>query len=490
MGRHVSGASRSESPVVVAAVAADRELPRVPETVSPTLAANEALAARRARGEPVLPMAFGEAGIPVHPALRAALAEAAMCNRYPPVAGTRELRTAAAGYWDRRGLPTNAADVVCGPGSKAMLYGLLLAVGADVAVASPSWVSYAAQASMTGNQPRYIPIAPDQGGAPEPALLAESVAAAAKAGRRIASVIVTLPDNPTGTLAAADTIRDLCQVAADYDLVIISDEIYRDLVYDPPPEFPSPARFAPERTVITTGLSKSLALGGWRIGVARFPGQPAPALRGLRDRLLAIGSEIWSALAGPMQQAAAYAFSEPPELAERVGQSRLLHAGVARAAAAIFAAAGVPAPAPAAAFYLYPDFGPWREHLAGRFGVTTSQELAAMLSRRYGLGVLPGSAFGDDPAVLRLRAATSMLYGDTDSQREESLAAADPLRLPWIQAALNRLAEILADLAPSRYPRLPQPMSARPVRKSRYCGPRRPYLADTGSGNLHEKKSG
>src|SRR5215468_2354322 len=112
---------------------------RIPVTVSATLAANEALAARRKRGESVLPLAFGEAGLPVHPALRAALAGASARNAYGPVAGLPSLREAAAGYWDRRGLPTDPADIVCGPGSKPLLYGLLLALGTDVAVARPSW---------------------------------------------------------------------------------------------------------------------------------------------------------------------------------------------------------------------------------------------------------------------------------------------------------------------------------------------------------------
>src|SRR5215469_1706933 len=88
--------------------------------VSATLAANEAMAARIRRGEPVLPLGFGEAGLPVHPALRAALAASATSNAYGPVAGHPELRAAAAGYWQRRGLPTRPGSVICGPGSKAM----------------------------------------------------------------------------------------------------------------------------------------------------------------------------------------------------------------------------------------------------------------------------------------------------------------------------------------------------------------------------------
>src|SRR5262249_14454797 len=137
---------------------------RAPIPVSVTLAANEALACRRETGAPVLPLAFGEAGLPGHPLLAEALAAAAGRNAYAPVAGLPELREAAAGYWTRRGLPTSAGAVVCGPGSKPLLFALLLALGADVAVPKPSWVSYAAPASLAGVPAHFLPAAPGQGG--------------------------------------------------------------------------------------------------------------------------------------------------------------------------------------------------------------------------------------------------------------------------------------------------------------------------------------
>ena len=414
--------------------------------VSATLAANEALDVRRRRGQPVLPLAFGEAGLPVAAPLRAALAAATARNGYGPVAGLPALRAAAAGYWSRRDLPTSPDTVVCGPGSKALIYGLLMAIGSDVAVPRPSWVTYAAQAGLLGTGARFVPTPLGQGGVPDPAGLDAAARAAADAGQPIRSVILTLPDNPTGTLATPETIRAFCQVAEEHDLIIIADEIYRDLVHDPAAALLSPAEVAPLRTVVTTALSKSLAVGGWRIGVARLPDGPlGPALR---ERLLGVGSEIWSAPAAPIQQAAAYAFGEPHEIGVRISRSRSLHATVARAVADRFRAAGLPVPAPQAAFYLYPDFNPWREWLRARHQVRTGADLAAVLLERYGAGVLPASAFGEDPAALRVRVATGLLYGDTDEQREETLAAADPVALPWVAAALDRIGAMLADFGP------------------------------------------
>ncbi|MWA04649.1 aminotransferase class I/II-fold pyridoxal phosphate-dependent enzyme [Actinomadura sp. LD22] len=415
--------------------------------LSPTLAVNEALARKRREGVRVLPLGFGEAGIPIHPALTRELAAAAPRGGYGPVAGSAALHAAAAGYWARRGLPTDPSAVVCGPGSKPLLFALLMAIGGDAVVPAPSWVSYAAQAPLAGVRPIRVATPPGEGGVPRPALLADAVVRARAAGRTVRTVIVTLPDNPTGTLASERTVRRLCAAARDLDLVIVSDEIYRDLVHDRDRAVPSPARFAPERTVVTTALSKSLAAGGWRLGVARLPDGPFGAA--LRSAVLGIASEIWSSAPAPVQHAAAYAFAEPPELVEHVDRSRRLHAAVTRAVAARFAAAGARVPAPQGAFYVYPDLGPLRDALRSGHGVRTSADLSGLLLERYGVGVLPGSSFGEPAEALRLRVAPSLLYGETDEQRLAALASPDPAALPWIAAGLDRLSEVLADLRES-----------------------------------------
>ncbi len=264
--------------------------------VSATLAANEIIDRRRRHGQPVLPLAFGEAGLPVHPLLRQELAAAAGRGGYGPVAGIPALREAAASYWARRGLPTSPDQVVAGPGSKPLLFALLMAIGTDVAVPCPSWVSYAAQARLIGVAPRFVPAVAGQGGICDPDALDRAVTSAAAAGRPIRSVIATIPDNPTGRLASPDAVRALAAVAERHDLIIISDEIYRDLVHEDAGPFLSPAQVAPERTVVTTALSKSLALGGWRIGAARLPSGPLGAA--ITERLRGVGSEIWSAPGG------------------------------------------------------------------------------------------------------------------------------------------------------------------------------------------------
>ncbi|MGK5556410.1 pyridoxal phosphate-dependent aminotransferase [Actinomadura kijaniata] len=416
-----------------------------PVPLSPTLAVNEAIVRKRREGVPVLPLGFGEAGIPIHPALVRELSAAAGRGAYGPVAGSAALRAAAAGYWSRRGLPTDPETVVCGPGSKALLFGLLMAVGGRVAVPSPSWVSYAAQATLAGHEPALVATPPGEGGVPSAALLADAVVRARAEGRPIRAVVVTLPDNPTGTLASEETVRKLCGVARDHDLLIISDEIYGDLVHDPARRVFSPARVAPERTVVTTALSKHLAAGGWRLGVARLP--EGPFGRALRASLVGLASEIWSSSPAPMQHAAAYAFGEPPELVAHVERSRRLHAAVTGAVADRFAAAGARVRRPEAAFYVYPDLEPLRDRLRAAHGVTTGAELTGLLLERYGVGVLPASAFGEADGALRVRVAPTLLYGDDDDRRLEALDSPDPVSLPWIAGALDRLSGVLADLA-------------------------------------------
>ncbi|MEU2065237.1 pyridoxal phosphate-dependent aminotransferase [Streptomyces sp. NPDC013455] len=422
-----------------------------PIPMSATLAADEALARRRAAGEQVLPMAGGEIGLPVLPALRERLAAAAHENAYGPVPGSHALRAAAAGYWGRRGLVTDPGLVVAGPGSKPLLFALLLAIGGDgVVVPVPSWVSYATQARLVGSRPLPVPIAPGQGGVPDPERLRTAVTAARAAGRDPRCVVVTLPDNPTGAVASPDTVRRLAAVARELDLVIVSDEIYCDLVYDTAVPAESPALHAPERTVVTTGLTKNLAVGGWRTGVARLPDSEAG--RALHRRLVSVASQIWSSPPAPMQAAAAYAFGEPPEVTEHIAACRRLHETVVRAVAGRLTAAGALLAPVRATCYLYPDFEPLRARLAAAHRVSGGADLVRFLGERHGVGVLPAGAFGESGDPLRIRVATSRLYGEDDAQRSAALTAPDPPALPWIRKNLEQFGTALADLTGVRVP--------------------------------------
>jgi aspartate aminotransferase len=412
-------------------------------TVSPTLAINQEIARRRAAGLDTLPLGFGEASIPVHAELTRRLGQYAGLGGYGPVAGIPALLDAAAGYWTRRGVTTHADQVVSGPGSKPLLYAIFQALGGPVALPRPSWVSYAAQNALLGQETVGIDVLPGQGGVPDPVALEAEAVRRRDAGSPLSSVLVTIPDNPTGTVASPTVVRQLCEVAKHHDLLIISDEIYLDLVHDSSTPLLTPSEVAPELTITTTGLSKSLALGGWRIGVARFPANDRGVT--LRQTVTMAASEIWSAPAQPVQATAAWAFGEPDELAAHLSDSRRLHGAVAQATARVLRAAGASVPEPVAGFYLYPDFSGSSTRLA-ELGIRTSAHLAAHLLDEQGVATLPGSAFGDSPNRLTLRIATPMLYGSDESRRWQALAATNPAALPWLAESLRQLGAALATI--------------------------------------------
>jgi aspartate aminotransferase len=399
---------------------------------SATLAINERIAELRASGRPVLHLAFGEAGLPVPPLLRDVLADAVRHNGYGPVTGIPSAREAVAGYFGRRALPTDPDRVLLAPGSKALLYALLTVLPGDVVLPVPSWVSYAAQAALAGKRVIGVPIPARAGGVPDPDRLPAALAAARAGGARPGVLVLTLPDNPTGTVPPPDVVAEICRIADREGLVIVSDEIYRDLAQRPD-EVRSPAELLPERTVVTGGLSKNLALGGYRIGAARLP--DGPLGERLLPDLVGVASEVWSCLAGPMQHVAAVAFAEPPALVERIAASRRLHGAITRRVHEIVVGAGATCRPPEGGFYLYPDFGP---RLAG--SGLGGRELAGLLLDRFGVGVLAGVEFGDDEGALTFRIATSLLYGADDEQRLASLASPEPVSLPWIDESLGQLA--------------------------------------------------
>ncbi|MGW2339121.1 pyridoxal phosphate-dependent aminotransferase [Streptomyces sp. NPDC001661] len=407
---------------------------------SATLAINETLQARKAAGEKVLHLGFGEAGLPVPEPVAAALAEAAGCNGYGAVVGSVQAREAAAGWFGRRGLDTDPDQILFAPGSKALLFALLAALPGDLVLPCPAWVSYAAQAAIIGKRTLPVPIPADAGGIPDPELLEDALVSARGAGRSPGILLLTVPDNPTGTVASAEQVRAVCAIAERHGLAVVSDEIYAELVHDGG-RAPSAAERLPERTVITSGLSKSMALGGWRVGFARVPkGAWGSALRA---DLVGVASEIWSALAAPMQAAAAYVLGDPAEVTSHIDAARRLHGTVARAVHAEFVKAGADCRAPRAGFYLYPDFEPLRAELAAR-GVGTGAQFAAALLDGHGVGVLAGAAFGDEERGLRARVATSLLYGESADQRWAALRSDDPLALPWIVDSLTHLRGALA----------------------------------------------
>lgn len=413
-------------------------------TLSPTLGINESVKRLIAAGRPVLHFGFGEAGLPAHPLLREALSTAPADNAYAPVAGEEVLRGSVAGYFRRRGLPTDPSAIVVAPGSKALLFSLMLALPGDVILPQPSWVSYGPQAALAGKRVFRVPIPEQAGGVPDPDGLRRAVDRARVEGADPRILVLTLPDNPTGTLASRDLLEAIVAIARENGLALVADEIYRDLTYDQA-SFVSVAEIFPEGTVITSGLSKSLALGGWRIGVMRTPDNELG--RSVIRGVCAVGSEVWSCLPSPLAAVARVAFDEPEEIRAHVEASRRVHETVARLAFEAVIDAGARCRPPQAAFYLYPDLTVHADRLASQ-GITSGSDLANALLDRFDIAVLEGRAFGDEDA-LRFRMSTSLLYGRNDEERWatlEALSGRGGAHIPAIDSAIERLGDALAAL--------------------------------------------
>src|SRR5713226_3462013 len=388
---------------------------------SPTLAINEAIAERRAAGREVIHLGFGEATFPLHPLLQAALAEAAKHTGYAPVLGLPALRRAIADYLARtRGLNCSPEHIVVGPGSKPLLYALLHILSGDLLLPVPSWVSYAPQARLAGR--RVIAVKTDAVDHHRltPQALSEALAHARKEGADPRILVVNTPSNPTGSMFDRAGAEALACWARDAGITVISDEIYAELAHGWR-EHISPARFYPEGCIVTGGLSKAFSAGGWRLGYAALPAATAgnEAMTALR----ALASEIWSAAATPLQEAALAAYTPNASVEQYVQHSALVHGYVAGQLYDTLTRLGIPCPRPAGGFYLYPDFSSWRSALLER-GIRTSQELAHYLLEEWDIATLPGSVFDEEPLALRLRLATSLLCEPEHVASQEEREAA------------------------------------------------------------------
>ncbi len=428
---------------------------------SATLLINELVAARQAAGRQTIHLGFGQAIFPLPPRLRAALAASATRTGYPPVLGYPELRAAIAGYLGRaRGWDVAPERVGVGPGSKPLIYVALQALEGDLLLPVPSWVSYAPQAKLLGK--RVIPVptdATDHLGLSR-AGLAGALARARHEGANPRILIVNTPSNPTGGMLAREDVVALADWARAESITLISDEIYAELAHGWRAHV-SPAEHYPEGTLVTGSLSKPFSAGGWRLGYLVVPaGREGQRLL---SAIRALASEIWSGVAGPIQAAGIEAYADDPELGAYLRQSARAHGQIAARLHAALVARGAFCARPAGAFYLYPDFAPWRQALAAR-GVHSSLDLARHLLEEWGIATLPGTEFGEQPGALRLRLATSLLCepdGPASAEAREAalwalLRAADtapgeaaelePLSLPALDRAIARFGEFAASL--------------------------------------------
>ncbi|HSN54661.1 MAG TPA: aminotransferase class I/II-fold pyridoxal phosphate-dependent enzyme [Candidatus Sulfomarinibacteraceae bacterium] len=379
-------------------------------TPSATVAINERCNELRRQNRKIFKLGLGQSPFPVPGPVVEKLRTNAFQKDYLPVKGLHELRRAVAEYYRRtQGLQFTWDNVLVGPGSKELMFLLQLVYYGDLVIPTPSWVSYAPQAHMLGRQVHWVPTSPEDDWHLTPDQLAE-ICEADPTRPRI--VILNYPSNPTGSTYSVGRLKEIARVAREYRVVLLSDEIYGELHHKG--QHVSVARFYPEGTIVSGGLSKWCGAGGWRLGVFSIPA----SLTWLQDAMAAAASETFTSTSAPIQYAAVRAFEGGLEIERYLWHSRRVLGAIGRWCAHRLDEAGISAAKPQGAFYLFADFGRHRERLAER-GLTTSVGLCSALLEETGIAILPGSDFGRPPEELTARLA----YVDFDGAR--ALAAAE-----------------------------------------------------------------
>ncbi|CAM5352699.1 aminopeptidase [Streptomyces spiroverticillatus] len=391
-------------------------------------------------------------GLPVLPELAAVLAAAAGRTVCEPPGGGTALRAAAVGHWRRRGIGVDTDGVVAAPGGPPLLFALMAAAGGDVLLPRPCPAWWAAQVRLLAGVRTsfHVPTPAECGGVPDPYALLETVTRIRAEGGRPRLLLLSVPDDPTATLAPPETVRAVCEVALAEGLTVVSDETWRDTVHRPRETvFFSPAEMFPDHVVVLSDLAGALTPTSWPVAVARVPSTAAGTA--LRARALDVLAALGATVPAPVAEAAAYALHDPEPVVERAAAAAAMHARVQHAVHRAVLDAGALARPPVAGRHLYADLGPLREGLA-EHGVTDSMELEEYLTARLDTPVPGGHRFGDSLGALRVRLSTAPLLGATPAQRTESLTARDPLELPHLEQALNHLTAALAELGRARRP--------------------------------------
>ena len=386
---------------------------------SATLRINEICNRLISEGKRVYKFGLGQSPFPVPESVVEALRQNAHQKDYLPVKGLYELRKAVAGFnYRHQGIATDPEDILIGPGSKELIFLLQLVYYGDLLIPTPSWVSYSPQARIIGRHVHWIPASPGNNWRMSPELL-DMVCRDDPDRPRV--VILNYPSNPTGNTYPVERLKLLAQVARKYKVILISDEIYGMIHHNG--QHVSIARYYPEGTIISSGLSKWCGAGGWRLGTFSFP----PNLRWLLDAMSSAASETFTSTSAPIQFAAVTAFNGNPEIDEYLRQSRRILKALAKYMTESFEAANIKVPQADGGFYLFPDFNHYREKMKLR-GIFTSNEMCNAILKDTGVAMLPGSEFGLAPGELVSR----MAYVDFNGAEALNAAAVE-----WGEKKLN-----------------------------------------------------
>ena len=306
-------------------------------------------------------------------------------THYTPAAGIMEVREAVARFVSRRlGVEADPAEVVLTPGSKNVLLFVLLACvepGDEVLYPDPGYPIYSSLVDFVGGAGVPVRLREERG------FRMDLDEMAALITPRARLLILNSPQNPTGGVLTRHDVEVIARLAIEHDLLVVSDEIYSQIVYGPEHVSILTQPGMKERTVLMDGMSKAYAMCGWRLGYGVAP-------RELASRMEALMINSSSCAAAFTQMAVVEAL-ESPESEAAVG--RMVAQFRARrdlVVAGLDAMPGVRCETPQGAFYAFPNI-----EGTGR----NERELAEELLERAGVALLPGTAFGPGGAgFLRL----------------------------------------------------------------------------------------
>ena len=359
---------------------------------SSTLKINEISRELEDKGTKIFKFGFGQSPFQIPGDIVNALKDNAYQNKYLPMQGLKELREVVANYTStKKDYNYKSENVIIGPGSKELMFLLHVLFDGEIILPAPSWVSYAPQAILGRNKIQAIQTKRENNWFPTGVEIEKTIL---KDKNKNYLLFLNSPNNPSGQVC--ENLEEISEIAKKYNLIILSDEIYSELSFEN--NFKSISSFCPEKTIISTGLSKWCGAGGWRLGYFIIP----DSLSILRDSINVLASETFSAVSAPIQYAAITAYRS--DHSEYISNSKNILKAVGNYVYENLKSNKVLINKPQGGFYLMPEF------INKKFN--TSSEMCDKILKDTGVVLLPGSDFGIDKKKMLAR----LSFTDFDGQ--------------------------------------------------------------------------
>ena len=364
---------------------------------SATLAAGAKARKLKADGIQVFDFSLGEPDFltPEHICKAAYQAMKDGHTHYTPAPGIVELRTAIAKYYRKVGLEVTPDQVIVSNGAKHSLHNALATLvgpGDEVIIPTPYWVSYSDLVQMTGASFVLVPTTAASNFKMTPGQFKQAVTP------RSRLLMLNSPSNPTGTVYTRQELEAIADAVLGTDVAVISDEIYEKLVFGDAKAtcFATLRPGLPERTITISGVSKSYAMTGWRMGWAVGPSHAIKAMGNVQSQETSNPSSI-------SQYAALAALEGDQQCVETMRREFEVRRDlVIRQLGEL---PGVRCTVPQGAFYAFFDVSAHFGKKLGGVRVTDSASFCQALEVAH-VNLVPGSAFGAE-GYCRLSFATS-----------------------------------------------------------------------------------